>query len=97
MFATEAERTKESAEESRAHRQAELLRDVSKVLAGFENVERTIPVVLALIGESAPLCIATLILKETAPRRYRLIWITQMGATPTTGGSAHVNEVRAQG
>jgi hypothetical protein len=36
-------------------------------------------------------------LKETAPRRYRLIWITQMGATPTTGGSAHVNEVRAQG
>jgi len=36
-------------------------------------------------------------LKEASARRYRLIWITQMGATPTTGGAAHVNEVRALG
>jgi hypothetical protein len=35
-------------------------------------------------------------LDEASPRRYRVIWITQLGPTPTSGGAAHVNEVRAR-
>jgi hypothetical protein len=30
-----------------------------------------------------------------SPRRYVLIWITQLGATPRTGGAVRINEVRA--
>jgi hypothetical protein len=34
-------------------------------------------------------------LTEKTPTRYVLIWITRLGATPTTGGAAHVTEVKA--
>jgi hypothetical protein len=34
-------------------------------------------------------------LTERAPLRYYLIWITQLGPTPSSGGAAHVNEVTA--
>jgi len=35
-------------------------------------------------------------LVERAPKRYCLVWITQLAPEPTKGGSVHVNEVRAR-
>ena len=44
------------------------LYDISKILTKFDSVERTVPLVLALVSETVPLQIAILMLEEAGAR-----------------------------
>src|SRR5687767_7146128 len=57
----------------RAHRRLEHLYEISKLLARFHDVERTVPEVIALVAETLPVQNAILIL-QTAGLPRTIIW-----------------------
>jgi nitrate/nitrite-specific signal transduction histidine kinase len=85
--------TSETATLNRAHERLKCLYEISKRLARFESIARTVPEVLALISESVAMRTAILIIEEPGaprlPARARSFGIRGVSAPRLRAAKAH--------